>query len=58
LNAAILADGAVLVLKAGHTRRPVARLAIAELEAAGVKILGTVLNQRDYPIPEAIYKRI
>jgi Mrp family chromosome partitioning ATPase len=57
-NLAVLTDGAVLVLKAGHTRRTVARLAIAELEAAGVKVLGTVLNQRDYPIPEVIYKRI
>jgi tyrosine-protein kinase len=57
-NLAVLTDGAVLVLKAGHTRRAVARLAIAELVAAGVKVLGTVLNQRDYPIPEVIYKRI
>ena len=58
LTLATLADGVVLVLKAGHTRRNVVRMAIAELEAAGVKVLGTVLNQRDYPIPEVIYKRL
>jgi protein-tyrosine kinase len=58
LTVAALTDGAVLVLKAGHTTRAVTRSAIAELEAAGVRVLGTVLNQRDYPIPEAIYKRI
>jgi len=51
-------DGAVLVLKARHTRRPVVQLAVERLESAGVKILGTVLNQRDYPIPQSIYKRL
>jgi Mrp family chromosome partitioning ATPase len=58
LTLGTLADGVVLVLKAGHTRRPAVHLAITELEGAGVKVLGTVLNQRDYPIPDAIYKRI
>jgi Mrp family chromosome partitioning ATPase len=58
LTIAALIDGAVLVLKAGRTKRSVTRSAIAELEAAGVRVLGMVLNQRDYPIPEAIYKRI
>jgi receptor protein-tyrosine kinase len=58
LPLAVLTDGAVLVLKAGHSKRSSTRLAIAELEGAGVNVLGTVLNQRDYPIPEAIYKKI
>jgi tyrosine-protein kinase len=58
LTLVTLAEGAVLVLKAGHTRRPAVRLAIEELETAGVRILGAVLNQRQYPIPEAIYKRL
>lgn len=52
------AEGVVLVLKAGHTRRPAVRRAIEELETAGVRVLGVVLNQREYPIPEAIYKRL
>jgi Mrp family chromosome partitioning ATPase len=58
LTVGALADGAVLVVKAGHTRRPAVRLGIEELERAHVKVLGTVLNQREYPIPEAIYKRL
>jgi hypothetical protein len=55
---ASFADGAVLVLKAGHTRRPAVQLAIERLESTGVKVLGAVLNQRDYPIPHSIYHRL
>ena len=58
LTLVTLAEGVVLVLKAGHTRRPAVLLAIEELETAGVKVLGAVLNQREYPIPEAIYKML
>jgi len=58
LTLVTLSDGVVLVLKAGCTRRPTVRLAIEELETAGVRVLGAVLNQREYPIPEAIYRRL
>jgi Mrp family chromosome partitioning ATPase len=58
LALASLVDGAVLVLKAGHTPRRAVRLAVKEFESAHVKLLGTVLNQRDYPIPEAIYRKL
>lgn len=58
ITLASVVNGAVLVLKAGHTRRSTVHLAIADLGAAGVTVLGTILNQRDYPIPEAIYRRI
>jgi Mrp family chromosome partitioning ATPase len=58
LAVASLADGAVLVLKAGQTPRRAVGLALKELETARAKVLGTVLNQRDYPIPEAIYQRL
>jgi protein-tyrosine kinase len=58
LTLAGLADGAVLVLKAGHTPRRAVGLALKELETAHAKVLGTVLNQRDYPIPETIYQRL
>ena len=51
-------DGVVLVVKAGDTRRQVALRAKKELEEAGAKILGVVINKRKYYIPEWIYKRL
>lgn len=51
-------DGVVLVVKAGETRRQVALRAKKELEDAGAKILGVVINKRKYYIPEWIYKRL
>jgi protein-tyrosine kinase len=51
-------DGVILVLESGKTRRPVAIKAKQELEDAGAKILGVILNRRKYYIPEWIYKRL
>jgi capsular exopolysaccharide synthesis family protein len=51
-------DGVILVIKAGHTRRQVALRAKKEIEDAGGKILGVVINRRKYYIPEWIYKRL
>jgi Mrp family chromosome partitioning ATPase len=53
-----LFDGVVLVLKANSSRREVARRALGELQAANVTSLGAVLNQRQFPIPKAIYNRL
>jgi len=53
-----LTDGAIIVLKAHSTRRDSSREAIQSLQAANVRVLGAVLNQRTFPIPEKIYKRI
>ena len=50
------ADGVVVVLKAGNTRRAALLTALQELKIAEVKVLGTVLNQREYPIPQSIYR--
>ena len=60
-DAAILgqvADAAVLVIEAETTRRLSARKAKEALEAAGVRMLGTVLHNRSFPIPEGLYKRL
>ena len=51
-------DGVVLVVEAGKTREQVAVRAKKELEEAGGKILGVVLNKRKYYIPDWIYKRL
>jgi Mrp family chromosome partitioning ATPase len=52
------ADGVVLVLKANSSRREWARKAVYELQTARARVLGAVLNQRTFPIPEAIYKKL
>jgi len=51
-------DGVVLVLESGKTRRQVALRVKKEMEEAGGKILGVVINKRRYYIPEFIYKRL
>src|SRR5437879_6419492 len=51
-DAAILgevADGAVMILGANDTRREAALRARETLEAAGVRLLGAVLNKRTFP---------
>lgn len=53
-----MSDGLVLVLEANSTRRETARTTKTVLEAANVKILGAILNNRTFPIPEAIYHRL
>jgi protein-tyrosine kinase len=53
-----LCDGAVLVLEANQTRREVARSAVMELNAARVRVLGAVLNDRHFPIPQRIYQAL
>jgi len=61
-NAAIsmaqLADGIVLVLAAHHTRRITARKIKEKLEEAHARLLGTVLSDRVFPIPDRIYRRL
>lgn len=52
------ADGIVLVIEANATRRETALKCKEALESANIKILGAVLNNRTFPIPEAIYRRL
>jgi Mrp family chromosome partitioning ATPase len=52
------ADAAILVVEASRTRRQSARNAKEALDAAGVPLLGAVLHNRSFPIPEKLYKRL
>lgn len=52
------ADGVILVIEAGKTRRKVALRAKKEIEDAGGNLLGVVLNRRKFYIPKWIYDRI
>ena len=51
-------DGVVMVVEADTTRRATARRMKQDLEAANVRILGVVLNNRTFSIPEVLYRRL
>lgn len=51
-------DGIVLIVEANSTRRVTAQRVKEELYAANVRLLGTVLSERTFPIPQSIYSRL
>jgi len=53
-----LCDGVVLVVEANFTRRLAAQKVKESLCRAKVRLLGAVLTERTFPIPEEIYKRL
>jgi hypothetical protein len=53
-----LADGIILVIEARRTRRAVALRTLEILKAARVAVLGTVLTERTFPIPEKLYSKL
>jgi Mrp family chromosome partitioning ATPase len=53
-----LSDGIVLILEANSTRRDTAMQVRIEMEQANVPVLGAVLNNRTFPIPDALYSRL
>lgn len=53
-----LTDGIVLVLGAGSTRKASARKVKECLQVGSSRILGTVLSERVFPIPDRIYRRL
>lgn len=53
-----LSDGIVLILEANSTRRDTAMRVRVEMEQANVPVLGAVLNNRTFPIPDAVYSKL
>jgi hypothetical protein len=53
-----LCDGLVLIVEANSTRRASAQRVKEVLDAAHVRLLGIVLSERTFPIPQVIYKRV
>ena len=53
-----VSDGLVLVIEANYTRRSTAQKAKEMLHAANVKLLGTVLSGRTFPIPASLYRKL
>jgi capsular exopolysaccharide synthesis family protein len=52
------ADAVVLVVEAERIRREVILRSINTLEDLGANILGVVLNKRQYPIPDFLYRML
>jgi protein-tyrosine kinase len=53
-----MAEGVILVLEANSTRRQSALLAKKVMETANITLLGAILNNRTFPIPEALYRML
>jgi len=53
-----LVDGVSVVVKAGQTRRGQIQRCQQMIEAAGGNFLGFILNQRQYPVPNWLYRRL
>jgi len=58
INLGRYSDGVLIVLKAHSSRREIAKQVVEELQGSSAKVLGAVLNQRTYPIPDYVYKKI
>lgn len=52
------ADGLVLVVRAGKTNRQIAARALEMVRQVEGRVLGVVLNRREFPIPNFIYRRL
>ncbi len=50
-----LTDGLVLIIEAGSTRRESAQVAVSSVRSSNIPILGAVLNNRTFPIPDKLY---
>lgn len=55
---ASLVDGFSVVVKAGQTRRGQIQRCQQMIEQAGGRFLGFILNQRQYPVPGWLYRRL
>jgi len=58
LSVARCTDGVILVVRADRTHRDAVRSAVSDLQSANLRVLGTVLNDRTYPVPKKIYSRL
>lgn len=52
------ADGVVVVIRSGRTKRELVAKALDSLDEAGASVLGTVLNRRKLYIPQLVYERL
>jgi Mrp family chromosome partitioning ATPase len=53
-----LADGVIFVVDANSTRRETTKQFKESLEELRVRVLGVVMNDRTFPIPESVYRKL
>lgn len=53
-----LTEGAILVIEANSTRKAAALRAKQLLQTMNVRLLGSILNNRTFPIPERLYRKL
>lgn len=53
-----LSDGVIFVVEANSTRRETTKQFKESLEELRVRVLGVVLNDRTFPIPESVYRKL
>jgi Mrp family chromosome partitioning ATPase len=53
-----VADGVVLIVEANQNRRESVRQAKERLKTSQIQLLGAVLDQRTFPIPEFLYRKL
>ena len=53
-----LSDGMILVLQANSTRRAAAKKVKQMLQATNVRLLGAILSERTFPIPQKLYEKL
>jgi hypothetical protein len=58
LSVAPFADGVILIVEAGRTRKEQILYAEKQIEFARGRLLGHILNKRDYVVPEWLYRRL
>jgi len=51
-----LVDMTALICRYGFSRREVSKLAIDKLHKFGITSIGVILNDRQFPIPQNLYK--
>jgi Mrp family chromosome partitioning ATPase len=49
-------DMTALVCRYGYSRREVSKLAIDKLQKFGITSIGAILNDRQFPVPQIVYK--
>ena len=53
-----LADGVIFVIEANSTRRETTRRLKESLQEIQARVLGVVLNDRRFPIPASVYRKL
>ncbi|MCF6151597.1 MAG: polysaccharide biosynthesis tyrosine autokinase [Candidatus Kuenenia stuttgartiensis] len=51
-------DGIVIVINEGKTKRPVIKTQVSRVETLKTNVIGAILNNRTFAIPDVIYRRI